>query len=209
LEVELKYKIRDKEMMAEILKDACLAGMEEKGSREQVCMKAVYFDTEDYVLSKNDVAFRVRMEGKRIIASLKWNGSNSGGLHVREEINVPVNDPACFTAPDPGVFRESEAGKDVLELLNKRPLRGILEMKFLRSKLRIDAGSAICEVSADEGEIYTDFGTRPILELEIELFSGDRETLLAIGGKLAETYGLEPEPCSKYARGLEMIANRP
>ncbi|MDR1246989.1 MAG: CYTH domain-containing protein [Clostridiales Family XIII bacterium] len=205
MEIELKYKIRDKELLTVILDDDIVTGVEEKGTREQVFMKAAYFDTEDYVLSENDIAFRVRMEGSRIIASLKWNDAGGDGLHTREEINVPVDDPACFLMPDPGIFRESEVGKDVEELLNGKPLVSILETKFLRSRVRVDTGGAICEISLDDGDIITDFGERHITEMEVELFSGDQEGLLKFGAALSEKYALEPETESKYARGLKLL----
>jgi triphosphatase len=204
LEIELKYKIKDKALMSGILGDEWLASIEEKGTREQLFMKAAYFDTECHILSKNDIAFRVRMEGSRLVASLKWNDTGSDGLHMREEVNVPVDDPKCFIAPSPEIFGESDVGKDVIDLLNGRPLRSILEMSFLRSKFRIDTGEAICELSMDDGEIVTDFGNCRISEMEIELFSGEKEGLLRVGEKIAEKYGLEPERESKYARGLRL-----
>jgi inorganic triphosphatase YgiF len=205
LEVELKYKLNSKDLAATILADEYIAGIEEKGTREQVFMKAAYFDTEDGILSKNDIALRVRMEGARIIASLKWNDSRSGGLHVREEINVPTDDPTCFIMPDPKLFRESEVGKDVLELLNGRPLESILEMKFLRNRLRVDTGVAICEIALDDGKIITDCGEMQIQELEIELFSGEQDELIKLGDIIASKYQLEMETETKYARGLKLL----
>jgi inorganic triphosphatase YgiF len=205
LEIELKYKIKSKDETAAILADEYLAAIEEKGTGEQLFMKAAYFDTRDFILSKNDIAFRVRMEGSRVIASLKWNNESCGGLHMRGEVNVPVAGEKCFIKPDPEIFRESEVGRDVMELLNGKPLESILEMKFLRNRRRIDTGMAICEVALDDGEIVTDYGSCGISEMEIELFTGEEGELLKIGAELAEKYGLEPENKSKYARGLELI----
>ncbi|MDR2088014.1 MAG: CYTH domain-containing protein [Clostridiales Family XIII bacterium] len=205
MEVELKYKLHDKKLLTDIPNDAYLIGIEEKDTREQVFMKAAYFDTEGYVLSEHDIAFRVRMEGSRIVASLKWNDSGENGLYTREEINVPVDDPACFLMPDPLLFRESEVGKHVAELLDGKPLISIFEIKFLRNRFRVDTGGAICEVSLDDGDIITDFGELHIAEIEIELFSGNKEEFLKLGAALAEKYGLAPEPESKYARGLKLL----
>lgn len=171
----MKYRIKDKETATKIWEDEYLSSIEEKDSREKVYMKAAYFDTDDYILSKNDIAFRIRMEGTRIVASLKWKGESDEGLHKREEINVPVNEEICFLKPDPEIFKESEIGRDMIELVQGKPLHSILETKFLRSRMRIDTGTSICEVAIDEGEIVTDFGNLPICELEIELFSGNRK----------------------------------
>jgi triphosphatase len=205
LEIELKYKLHDKKLLTMIPNDDYLVGIEEKGTREQLFMKAAYFDTEDYVLSENDIAFRVRMEGSRIIASLKWNDSSDDGMYTREEINVPVDDPACFLMPDPLLFKESEMGQDIADLLNGKPLVSMLEMKFLRDRFRVDTGDAICEVSLDDGDIITDAGELHVSEMEIELFSGSKDALSKLGAALAEKYALAPEIESKYARGLKLL----
>ena len=205
MEIEMKYAIKDKDTARSIWEDESLLSMEEKGSREKVYMKAAYFDTDDYILSKNDIAFRVRMEGPRIVASLKWNGTSVKGLHTREEINVPVKDEACFIAPDPEIFKESETGREMMELVRGKTLHSFMETRFLRSRVRIDTGKSICEAAIDEGEIVTDFGTSPICELEIELFSGDMEDIRRLGETLADKYGLVEEPRSKYARGLKLL----
>lgn len=205
MEIEVKYSIKDKETALKIWEDEYLLSIEEKDSREKVYMKASYFDTDDYILSQNDIAFRVRMEGTRIVASLKWKGDSADGLHKREEINVPVNDEACFIIPNPEIFKESDVGQDVIKLINGKPLHSLLETKFLRSRLRIDTGTSICELAIDEGEIETDYGSLPICELEIELFSGEQEDIMKIGGTLAEKYQLIPENRSKYARGWKLL----
>jgi len=158
MEIEMKYSIGDKEIAKNIWDDEYLLSVEEKDSREKVFMKAAYFDTDDNILSKNDISFRVRMEGCRIVASLKWNGTCKDGLHKREEINVPVKDEACFILPSPEIFKESDIGQEMIELIGDRKLHSILETHFLRSKLRVDTGKSICEVAVDVGEIITDFG---------------------------------------------------
>jgi triphosphatase len=205
MEIEMKYGIGDKETAKRIWEDEYLLSIEEKDSRERVYMKASYFDTDDYILSKKDIAFRVRMEGSRIVASMKWKGASVEGLHTREEINVPVNDEACFIAPDPELFKESDIGRDMIALVQGKPLHSLLETRFLRSRMRVDTGKAICEVAIDEGEIVTDFGNLPICEMEIELFTGDQEDVRRIGETLAEKYGLTAENRSKYARGLKLL----
>lgn len=205
MEIEMKYGIGDKEIAKGIWEDEYLLSIEEKDSREKVYMKASYFDTDDYILSKNDIAFRVRMEGSRIVASLKWNGASVDGLHTREEINVPVADETCFIMPKPEIFIESDIGRDMIALVQGKPLHSLLETRFLRSRVRIDTGKSICELAIDEGEIITDFGNLPICELEIELFSGDQEDVLRIGKNLAEKYQLTAEDRSKYARGLKLL----
>ena len=205
MEIEMKYSIKDKETSDLIWEDDYLNSLAEENSKENIYMKAAYFDTEDKALASKDIAFRVRKEGNRVIASLKWNGESSDGLHTREEINVPVIDEACFIAPDPTIFKESEDGKRMLKILDGRDLVNVLENWFSRRRMRIDTGKCICEVAIDIGEIITDNGRQAICELEIELFSGSEESLKEVGELLAVKYQLIPENRSKYARGLRML----
>lgn len=205
----MKYGIGDKETAESIWADEYLMTIEEENTREKIFMKAAYFDTSDHILCKNDITFRVRMEGTRVIATLKWRGKSEGAMHQREEINVPVADEACFLAPDPAIFRESQIGQEVISLLGDSPLQSIIETRFLRSRFRIDTGSSIIEVSIDRGEIITEKGTEPILELELEIFSGEEKELIEISEKLAEQYHLLPEEKSKYARGKNLLLGIP
>jgi inorganic triphosphatase YgiF len=208
MEIELKYKIESKEQMNLIWEDDFLKSMEEKGSRESIYMKAAYFDTADFILAKNRIAFRIRKEGDRVMGTLKWRDKGVGisGLYMREEINVPVKDEACFLSPDPSIFKESREGADLIEVLDGAPLICIFETNFYRKKLRIDSGETICEISLDEGEVVADGGRIPISELEIELFSGKQEDMMKIGERIVEKYGLAPELSSKYAKGKSLTA---
>ena len=205
MEVELKYSIADEATAEKLWVDEMLTSCEEEDSREKVPMKSAYFDTENFTLSENDIAFRVRKEGSRIVASLKWGGKNDGALHQRQEINVPVDDEACFLAPAPDLFKESEIGQHVIELIGDQMLNCIMEMNYIRGRFRIDKNDSIMEVSIDQGEIVTDKGKKPISELEVELFSGEESELLAIGDEISAKYGLEAGLSSKFSRGLDML----
>lgn len=201
MEIELKYKIPSPEIADEIWKDKLFFHMEEDESREEICLNAKYYDTQNGDLAKNEIAYRVRKEGCRFAAALKWKGHSEGALHMREEINVPVADDK----PLPEVFRESEIGGKLLEMIDGKPLYCMLETKVHRKQFRIDTGSGIFELSLDQGWIITPYGEDIISEVELELFSGETEELEKLGQALREKYSLEKEERSKYARGMEII----
>lgn len=205
MELEMKYSIGNKEIADSIWTDEYLMTIEEDNTREKVFMKAAYFDTRDHILCKNDITFRVRMENDRIIATLKWSGKSEGAMHQREEINVPIIEEICFISPHPSIFKESKIGQEVIQLIGENELYSIIETRFLRSRFRVDTGETIIEVSIDQGEIITEKGEAPILELELEIFSGDEDVLLKLGQEISEKYELEEEERSKYARGKNML----
>jgi triphosphatase len=93
-------------------------------------------------------------------------------------------------------------GKKLIELIGGKQLTSVMEVGFLRRRVRVDTGGSIIEASIDTGEIVGDSGSAPLCELELELFSGQKDDLLALGEKLEKRYSLIPETQSKYARGL-------
>lgn len=205
MESELKYRIKDREMADALWDDECLLAIADPSSREKLVMKAVYFDTEDHVLSGNNMAFRVRLEGESIFATLKWGGHSSNGFHEREEINVPVTGEQYFIEPPTDLFAESEDGKALVGMIGGKPLVNMLETRYLRRRMRVDLNDCLMEIAIDTGSIVTDMGEEPILELEIELFAGDVKVMKDLGKKLADKYGLTAENQSKLGRGLRLL----
>lgn len=53
--------------------------------------------------------------------------------------------------------------------------------------------------------MITPKGQAPVAELEIELFSGDQDDMIALGRELAAKYNLTPGNKSKFQVGLELI----
>ena len=210
MEIELKYKIDSAGQYEEILHDPWIAGHAESGEHETVRMKAAYFDTENLSFVKHGIAFRVRSENERTIATLKWKDVDEGvsGLYIRSEINIPVTDKDFFFNPDPKIFIESAEGKDLLDIINGKPLINIFDMIFTRRRIRIDYGESILELALDEGMIVAGTKSLELRELEIEIFSGSKEDLLQVGRKIAGKYDLQPELKTKFARGVELIGQR-
>jgi Uncharacterized conserved protein len=207
MEIELKYKIDTVEKYEKILSDIWIKSHAENSEPETIRMKAAYFDTEDNTLIRHNVAFRIRTEGERTLATLKWSNLDDdiGGLYIRSEINVPVADQACFFEPDPSVFKESSEGRDLLDLIDGKTLINVFDMIFTRKRFRIDYGNSIFELALDEGVVVAGENSVSFRELEIEIYSGEKEELLAIGKKISEKYNLEPELKTKFTRGVELI----
>ena len=204
MEIEVKYLIDDPGKIPQILEDGMVCGMVDLDSEEILPMAAIYFDTEDRRLSREDMVFRVRKEGDHMVATLKWNGSSEDGLHKREEINLPVEGEGSMYAPDPTWFAHSPATEKLQELLRGRPLVPVMKMFFERHQMRLDSGKSIWELSIDTGEIQYDGKTAPIQELEIELYAGDEKDMISFGEKLAAKYQLSQGLKSKFKQGLDL-----
>jgi len=205
MEQEMKYAVPSKEVSDLIWENSLITKYGDESTRETLVMKAVYFDTESFDLANNKMTVRVRSEGDRKFATLKWNGCSKNGFHERNEINVPVQDDS-FIAPKPEIFVGSDDGDVLLNLIGSKTLVNLMEMSFLRRKIRLMYKESVVELALDYGEIITDHGTSPILELELELYAGTVDTLLELGEEFVKTYELTPEDRSKFSRGYALIS---
>lgn len=205
MEIEFKYLIPDENIIESLWQDAVFKKYGDVDSRQALQMKASYYDTPDGLLSSVDAAFRIRHEGPHVVATIKWGGRQTEGLHEREELNIQLADSFDDSKPTLDVFAESEKGRELIELVGEKPLVRRLETDFLRKIRRIDTGSAICEAALDVGKIKTEAGDLDIRELELELYSGDIHEIEHIGGDLADKFGLIPGVKSKYGRGMELL----
>lgn len=204
MEIELKYLVEEPIAREKILKDSHLSEIKEKGSEEEIKLDAVYYDTADMDLCRGRMAFRIRLENGNPVATLKWDGQVSDGLHVRGEFNTPVVSES-MEAPDPEIFRGSEIYDQVMEAVGGKPLREIMRVECLRKQIMVDTGKSIDAISLDIGKVITPKGQAPVAELEIELFSGDQDDMIALGRELAAKYNLTPGNKSKFQVGLELI----
>lgn len=204
MEIEVKYIVQDDFAKEKILEDKHLQSISCPDSREIINMEAVYFDTKELALCKKEMALRVRYENGRPIATLKWGGGSEGSLHVRGELNVSVHETFAHR-PHIDIFKGSDIYEELGRIVGEDNLFPIMEMKCVRQQLKVDTGRSINVVSLDEGEIITPKGNTPICELEVELYSGEKEDMIALGKELAMKYNLEEGIKSKFQRGLELL----
>ncbi len=194
MEQELKLRLLDPTAWEQMLAHPLLALQDTPA----ISMHAIYYDTPDAALQRAGLAYRVRREGERWVATLKGEGSAAGGLHQRPEWNIAVDDARpCLT-----VFTESPV-QAVLEPLRDRPLLAILETEFQRIEKSVswEDGSRIL-LAADRGEIRANAAREPILELELELVEGDPAAVLTLGAALCRDLPLLPDAQNKMLRGL-------
>ncbi len=206
MEIEFKYAVPSRELADNIWEDPYIGSLSDASTAESVVMKAIYFDTDDGDLVKNNIALRVRSEGEMSFATLKWGGKKTkDGLHQREEINIPVSDQSSFFNLDPSIFKETPVGDKLMELVSGKILNNLLEMRFLRRRKRVTYKNTVLEIALDNGSIICDNGEVPIMELEIELFAGSEEELAQFGAELTSKFGITPKDSSKFKDGLRLL----
>ena len=204
MEIELKYLLRDDLAKDRILNDKHLLEIKNPACDETVQMRAIYLDTEEGDLRGLQIALRAHFENERVVVTLKWKESAQDGLHVRGELNVPAGSE-YLDNPTVDIFKGSEIYDELLAAVSDKKLIPVMEMDYVRKAIQVDTGKSISVVSLDEGTIHTSKGDAEILEVEVELYSGDQEDMVALGGELAAKYNLQTSDKSKYQRGLELL----
>lgn len=206
MEIELKYTIAEKALIEKIFNDEQVLRFKDENTEESIPMRAIFYDTPEYNLKRAGFAFRIRREGDENVATLKWGGSSSEGMHKRQELNVTLDDEAAKT-PSIAIFLQDEIGDKLEKLVGEEPLKPIMEIESVRKQVRIDTGKSISVLSVDEGWVRAAGKETSICEMEIELYSGDEEDMCTFGDRIAEKYGLKPENISKFRRGLALLFN--
>lgn len=198
-ETELKLSCTDESIWEQIMSAEALVTVAVPGSETTLQLEARYFDTPSHALQKAKLAYRLRREGEEWVATVKSGGSSKGGLHARQEWNRVVAD----NEPDIHIFNDMEIGKKLQEVVGDEILEPILITSFERRTVEVvmPDGSTI-EVAADRGSIIAGEKTAPILEIELELKTGQPGALFTLGAALTREYPLQPEPKSKFYRGL-------
>ncbi len=200
-EVELKLLIDPADIPGlrrhPLLKALCPSGPKTRK------LTSIYFDTDDFFLKSQDIALRVRRDGRQWIQTVKGGGRVQAGLHQRDEWEAPVvHDRPDFTKiADPGLIALFSD-----EALRQR-LHPVFVTVFTRTVwlLETPAGDRV-EMALDRGEIRADQGKSTISEVELELKAGNPAALYELALALQEAVPLRPENASKAERGYALCA---
>lgn len=161
----------------------------------------IYFDTPELDLNRNEMALRLRLAGGRWLQTLKGGGSIKGGLHQRNEWEMPVpTDRLDFTAFDAAVCDE------YLPLPLRERLEPVFATDFQRSSRILAWQGAEIEVCMDHGEVRAGRLSAPICEVELELKSGAPQQLFELALAILEIVPFELESVSKAERGFRLMA---
>jgi inorganic triphosphatase YgiF len=164
---------------------------------------SIYYDTPDFDLRRNDVAFRLRREGKRWMQSIKGRGGVATGLHQRDEWEAPVlkAQPDFTKISDPSLVRLFSTAS------LREQLRPLFTTVFNRSTrtLRLPDGSE-AEFCLDRGEIIAGDASVPICEIELELKSGSPLPLFQLAQDLLHDIPVRLENVSKAERGYALAS---
>ena len=203
METELKLRFTTREGYDRLLSRKRLSSMISRN------MMAVYYDTPDRRLRREQLSYRIRREGDRYIATIKAKGSAKDGVHRRLEWNIVQKD----ATPDPSRFLTNElfttdpveSLRQILTVMGNGPFEERCRTHFIRRTCNVSSPEAVVELCVDDGFLSAGGKTEEIWELELELCSGSEEYLQKMGDFFCKEYDLVPENQSKYARCLALL----
>jgi len=199
LEFEIKLQVPASarvELAAELLKRS------PENLRKQR-LQAVYFDTPSRHLAAEDMALRLRREGRNWVQTLKEGRSSDGML--REEDNVRLGErSAAEPALDLARHHSSAAGRRLQRILENAAGES-LQRRFatdVRRQSQIQrTRRGFVELSLDEGWVSTNERRLALRELEIESLKGSPLAVLEAASGYVRRYGLWIDLRSKAQRG--------
>jgi inorganic triphosphatase YgiF len=165
-----------------------------------------YFDTADNWFRRHDMGLRSRLKSGRYEQTIKLSGQQHGALQMRPEYNVPCATVLPLLADfPPHIWPENT---DITALQHE--LTELFRTDFIRHSWQLNTfDGSMVELAYDTGCIASAGRQQPIAELELELLSGNGETLFSLARQLLSSLPLQAGWLSKAARGYLLRGGKP
>lgn len=191
-EIELKLSL-SKQSADDFSSLDILAGLK----AETFDLENTYYDTEDFALSKASAALRTRkLHDGRYLQTLKTRGSNISGLHRRHEWEMPITSNQLELALFPEQSLPAGVDADALQ--------AIFTTHFTRRCWNVEQGNSVIELVLDSGWVDAQGQREAILELELELKSGNVSDLFGLALQISREVAVMPSDVSKAERGFRL-----
>jgi triphosphatase len=204
---EIEIKLVAEQQQVKALSELSFEGVTSVGEWQTSELKNTYFDTANFKLRELKIGMRIRVDGERLIQTVKSSGKAIGGLHERNEAEAEltefkidiekVDDPYLKILLEEAVEEDGE-------------LEPVFTTNFVRQKTRLhfEDGTEI-EMALDIGHIFYEDDSAPISEVELELLTGDARHLFDLSRTLITDYGFAISNASKARRGYALCSSLP
>lgn len=158
-------------------------------------METTYYDTPTGQFSARKCTLRRRLENGVSICTLKTPDVGFGRREwevASDSIEAALEELCKLGAPEELIH------------LGREGLVPICGACFTRIAKTVSWEDATLELALDQGILTGGDREMPLCEVEVELKSGSQESCLSFARQLSQTYGLAPEPHSKFRRALAL-----
>lgn len=158
-------------------------------------MHTTYYDTPSGALSAKKFTLRRRMENELSVCTLKTpiGGNGRGEWEVNCQ-NIAQALPLLVEQGAPMVLLE----------LVKEGLCEVCGARFTRIAKTLESEAGVLELALDAGVLTGGGKEVPLCEIEVELKEGTQAYADTFAKCLAQKFGLQPQPLSKFRRALDL-----
>lgn len=201
MEIEAKFAVPNEKTFARLQAIEQLAGYALSASKTKQVLDT-FLDTPDRVILRSGHVCRRRQVGDQIIMTLKSGHTIEGAVHRREELEVTLlHDLPIAQWPD------SEIRDRLMTIVGDVALLPLFDQHQTRIvRMMAQGDRTVAEWSLDHVELSIGGKEQTYSEVEVELKEqGTEEDLATIAACLRNDWGLQPEPRSKFSRGLALL----
>lgn len=156
-----------------------------------------YYDSKHHDLAKQKMGFRVRAKNHQYEMTLKMAGDSVGGLHIRPEYNLALEDAKPNFKRLVSHYNLQFSDNTILN----SELLPTFSTDFERRYWLIQFQQSVIEVALDQGEIRNPYGQESICEIELELKQGYLSDLFDFLSAMPKRDGMWLSSLSKAHRG--------
>jgi len=208
LEVELKLWVTApmSETLLQSISNSWPELAEEVSAHPPVALLNAYFETAAQWFRRHDAGLRTRCRNGQYQQTIKLAGQQLGAAHVRPEYNQPCAGVVPQLADFPSEIWPADA--DVVAL--QQQLQELFRTDFIRYCwiLTLADGTKV-EAVLDQGNVIAKGQNQPLLEIELELISGDAQQLFLLARQLLQKLPLCLGFQSKAERGYRLAQQQP
>lgn len=208
LEVELKLWVMAPMSQALLQKvsDSWPTLAREVQAQPPVTLLNAYFETGSQWFRRHDAGLRTRCKNGQYQQTIKLAGQQLGAAHARPEYNQPCVGVTPQLADFPiEIWPE---GTDIAAL--QQQLQELFRTDFVRHcwLLTLADGTTV-EAVLDQGQVLAGGHAEPLLEIELELITGDAQQLFMLARQLLQNLPLCLGFQSKAERGYRLAQQQP
>ncbi len=197
-ELEYKLFVPNENCLLHILADEELLALAREAIG-QTRMKTTYYDTDERSFSSRHWTFRQRQEGEKSVVCLKTPLKES---HARGEWEIEAE---CIDEAAVSRLLEAGAPQELTRLYHSGEVLPLCGAQFLRRHVMLEfPDGSRAELAADCGFLHGKEERFFFSELELELYEGEPDEMLAFLTRLCRRYELKEEPLSKFARARSL-----